>query len=163
MKILLLLVLAGTCLAQSIPVEVKQDMVASIQRSNSPTIDDPKGGHHEEGGMWGISTDGKLLIIPVIAGAAHLICSAEPTTLDIGKAINPALQTNLASIQGEWHVHPSGISEDGRCDFVQQPSATDISVAYADTNIVIGARDKIVYFYNSKGVTSKLKLKEFLK
>jgi hypothetical protein len=64
-------------------------------------------------------------------------------------------------------VHPSGLreatSEAKGCIFVQPPSAADISLAFFPINIVIGASDKTVYFYDAKGVTSKMKWKDFLK
>lgn len=71
---------------------------------------------------------------------------------------------------GRAHVHPSGeITNDpsrarpssglGQTiggtitthNFVQKPSAVDISNASSGTNIVVGARDKNVYFYTASG------------
>jgi len=149
-------------LISRIPPAVKDQIILSLLKSNSPTTDDPKGGHHEEGGMWGTTTDGKLVILVAKSGPAHLTCSLTPTTLNIGDAIDPSLATNLASIEGEWHVHPSGTNtSDGRvCDFVQPPSEADKSVAFAPINLVIGARYKKVYFYDHAGVVGTLKLKE---
>jgi hypothetical protein len=48
--------------------------------------------------------------------------------------------------------------------FVQPPSDRDFKEARLGINIVIGASDKKVYFYNRSGQIGKpVKLKEFLK
>ena len=151
---------------QEIPTEVKQAMAASLAASNAPASGDTKGGFHEEGGMWGTTTDGKLVILVAKAGPASVKCG-DGAHLIIGDFLHPELSANLAMPLGEWHVHPSGVreatSEAKGCVFVQPPSAADISLAFFPINIVIGASDKIVYFYNPSGVTSKTKWKEFLK
>jgi hypothetical protein len=151
---------------QEIPTEVKQAMAASLAASNAPASGDTKGGFHEEGGMWGTTTDGKLVILVAKAGPANVKCG-DGAHLTIGDFVHPELSANLAMILGEWHVHPSGLreatSEAKGCIFVQPPSAADISLAFFPINIVIGASDKTVYFYAAKGVTSKMKWKDFLK
>ncbi|HTS11580.1 MAG TPA: hypothetical protein VMH00_05645 [Candidatus Limnocylindrales bacterium] len=48
--------------------------------------------------------------------------------------------------------------------FVQSPSPTDLRKANFPINIVVGAGDKRVYFYNHQGVIGKpMKLKDFLR
>jgi hypothetical protein len=142
-------------------------MVVSLNASNSPSGADTKGGFHEEGGMWGTTIDGKLVILVAKSGPANVKCGDGAVHLTIGDFVHPELSANLAMILGEWHVHPSGsreaTSEAKGCIFVQPPGATDISVAFFPINIVIGASDKTVYFYNPSGVTSKTKLKDFLR
>ena len=151
---------------QTVPTEVKQAMAASLVASNSPSGADTKGGFHEEGGMWGTTTDGKLVILVAKSGPANVKCG-DGAHLSIGDFAHPELSANLAMILGEWHVHPSGLREatsDAKgCVFVQPPSAADITLAVCPINIVIGASDKTVYFYNPSGVTSKTKWKEFYK
>ena len=151
---------------QTVPTEVKQAMAASLVASNSPSGADTKGGFHEEGGMWGTTTDGKLVILVAKSGPANVKCG-DGAHLTIGDFAHPELSANLATILGEWHVHPSGLreatSEAKGCIFVQPPSAADITLAVCPINIVIGASDKTVYFYNPSGVTSKTKWKEFYK
>ena len=149
-----------------VPAEVKQAMVASVAASNAPAGADTRGGFHEEGGMWGMTTEGKLVILVAKAGPANVKCG-DGAHLAIGDFTHPELSYILATILGQWHVHPSGVREattDAKgCVFVQPPSAADISVAVCPVNIVIGASDKMIYFYDAKGVTSKMKWKDFLK
>ena len=153
--------LLGVCYAQSVPVEVKRAIVASIKASDSPTADDPQGGHHEEGGIWGMTTANTLVVIPAKAGKSLLLCHGL-VTIYPGDAADPKLDKNLATIIGEWHIHPSGTMENDTCDFIQEPSQEDLDAADEDVNIEIGARNKVVYFYNHKGVTREVKLKDFL-
>ena len=155
------MLLLGVCCAQSVPVEVKQAIVASIKASDSPTADDPQGGHHEEGGIWGLTTADKLIVIPAKTGKSLLRCKGI-VTIYPGDAADPTLDENLETILGEWHIHPLGTMEDGKCWFVQEPSPEDLEVADDGINLEVGARDKIVYFYDHKGVTNKVDLKDFL-
>jgi hypothetical protein len=94
----------------------------------------------------------------VPGGTAHI---------DVGNSVNPALKDTLVSVDGTYHIHPGGVVEPSNGkpggSFVQPPSAQDKSVAYANTNIVVGAGNKRVYFYNSSGVTRETSLKQFLK
>jgi hypothetical protein len=149
-----------------VPADVKQAILASIKASNAPSADDPKGGRHEEGGIWGLTSAGKLVVIPAKPGKAQLECG-KTVSIYPGDAANPDLDKDLATIIGEWHIHPSGIinSPDGKtyCDFVQPPSKQDLSAAFDDINIVVGASDKKVYFYNYKETTNIISLKDFLK
>ena len=151
---------------QAVPTEVKQAMIASISASNMPAGGDTKGGFHEEGGMWGVTTDGKLVILASKSGPTSVKCG-DGAHLLIGDFVQPELSANLATILGEWHVHPEGIREATTgapgCVFVQPPSAADIREAACPINIVIGASDKTVYFYGLTGTASKTKLKEFLR
>ena len=85
-------------------------------------------------------------------------------------ALNPSLKNNNFSLGGTWHVHPSGeiAQEKGNLrttkTFNQPPSDTDIKEAGFGVNIVVGARDKKVYFYDNLGIIGKpIKLKDFLK
>src|SRR5258706_167386 len=100
-------------LAAQIPCHVKAAIATSIKASNSPTADDKKGGFHEEGGQWIITTDGK--IVPVPAQPSH----ASPTTRggaheDASNAINPSLKDSITALRGAWHVHPSGTIMESR-------------------------------------------------
>ena len=161
---LLMLVAASVCWGQTVPAEVKQAIAISVKASNSPTADDPQGGHHEEGGMWGLDKAGNVIVLVARPGKSTADKCGVVTSIGLGDSDSPR-KNDLVSILGEWHVHPAGISQDGNvlCNYVQPPSAVDKAGAITDTSIVIGARDKIVYFYNSKGVTSTVKLKDFLK
>lgn len=143
--------------AQDIPANVKQAMQESLRASNAPTVDDVQGGHHEEGGIWGITTDGNPVIIPAKPGVrCTSICE-----LETGNAKDPSLTANLATITGEYHVHPSATTATDY--YVQPPSAADLAGAFDSINIVLGAADHKVYFYDSKGVTKVVKFKDFFK
>ena len=142
-----------------VPAEVKRAIAVSIQASN-------KDGIHEEGGIWGTTVDDKLVVIPAKPGLQHPVCSGGIVTLAIGDAADPSLDTNLKTIDGEWHVHPRATKQhdkDHECLFIQPPSDIDLANAMDPVNIVIGARDGIVYFYDTKGIISTIPLKEFLR
>lgn len=90
--------------------------------------------------------------------------------MDPRNAVNPSLKDNMKDLGGTWHVHPSGTvtEEKGNTSFTksfnQPPSATDIKEAYSGINIVIGASNKRVYFYDSSGLIGKpMKLEAFLR
>lgn len=163
---LILTLALSTAVAQSVPTEVKQAIVRSVKASNSPTADDSRGGFHEEGGLWGVTAEGTILVIPAKPGKAHATaCDHKTVLLNLGDAADPTLSAKLVDVLGEWHVHPSGyvVHDNVTCNFAQPPSSIDIANAMDPVNIVIGADDKMVYFYDHNGVTSKTKLKEFLK
>jgi hypothetical protein len=144
---------------QNVSPEVKSAIADSVKASNSPTADDKKGGYHEEGGIWGTTTSGNTVVVPAQPGPYS---GPNDTTahIDPGNSANPALKDNLQSVDGTWHVHPKGGADKG---FVQPPSAQDKANAAASINIVVGAGNKRVYFYNSTGVTREMSLKDFMK
>jgi len=76
---------------------------------------------------------------------------------------NPATDQKLATVGGFAHIHPKGGGDRG---FVQGPSGEDKKFAGMSTgpiNLVVGAADKKVYFYNGSGVIGKpMKLKDFM-
>jgi hypothetical protein len=157
-----------------VPTEVRAAIIASVKASDSPTADDKKGGHHEEGGMWGIDDQGGLVVLNSKPGRAVDLNTAKIVEVHIGDFVNPELTKHLVTITGEWHVHPSAIEFKGpsgvKSDspelsqdmggivhlkghaFEQQPSDVDIAQAVCDANIVVGARDRVVYYYDAKGV-----------
>jgi len=150
---------------QTVPNEVKQAIAASVKASNTKNTNDKEGGFHEEGGMWGLTADGSPIVIIAKPGATSPKCT-NGASLVIGDAKDPSLTTRIVSISGEWHVHPRGTYYSGNGQltvFSQPPSAVDIQEALAPINIVIGARDNVVYFYTPIGITSTMKLKEFLR
>ena len=153
-------------LAAQVPAQVKAAIKASVDASNDPSAaaGDKTGGFHEEGGIWGTDTSGKAVPIPALPGQA-----ADPRVegghIDETNSANPSLKNNLVSIQGKWHVHSSGsiTDEKGIHSFTQGPSGMDFGNATFPINIVVGAGNKKVYFYNSSGVIGKpMKLKDFL-
>jgi RHS repeat-associated protein len=148
-------------LAQQVPAQVKESIGDSVEASNSKNADDQQGGFHEEGGIWGAAiSDGTTIVSPAKPGAAAKPEDKE-VKMDVGKAVDPALNQKMVP-QGEWHVHPKG-SADRR--FNQPPSDVDISHAVAPINIVVGAGNKRVYFYDLSGVINQkgMKFKDFFK
>lgn len=166
-------------LAAKIPVNVKQAILASIIASNSPTADDQHGGFHEEGGMWVTTIDGSEVAEPAIPG--KYARPGVPAHLRVNDPANPLPAGRIAGVGGVWHVHPCGeiISkrvlppkDEGNRKvittiitttyFGQSPSDGDIAAVQLPVNIVIGARSRIVYFYNRSGVRGAMPLEEFL-
>jgi hypothetical protein len=144
---------------QSVPPEVKTAIADSVKASNSPTADDKKGGYHEEGGIWGTTTSNGTVVVPAKPGP-YSGPNDKTAHIDPGNSANPSLKDNLQSVDGTWHVHPRGGSDK---TFVQPPSGVDKQNAVAPINIVVGAENKRVYFYNSTGVVREMSLKDFMK
>lgn len=161
----------------------KDAMNNSVKASNSPTSDDKKGGSHEEGGI-SYSKDGKETVAPATPGAYKDVKQPGVAEIDPYKAADPALQ-KPGNVQAsvDWHAHPSaevvetsgaksepgtvvfgGTVKTQTSNFTQPPSPADRNAANPGTlHVVIGARDKTVYVYNSSGVVCKESLKEFNK
>lgn len=142
-----------------VPQVVKDAIVSSVNASNAPTADDKKGGFHEEGGIWGTNASGKVIVSPAKPGP-YSSPNDKTAHIDPGNAVNPSLNNSLVSVGGTWHVHPRG---GGGQSFVQPPSAVDMRNAVAPINIVVGAGNKRVYFYDSSGVIRQMSLKQFMK
>jgi len=144
---------------QQVPPEVKAAIAEAVKASNSPTADDKKGGFHEEEGVWGsdIKT-GNTIVSPAKPGPVSNQGDKE-AHIEVGNAVNPALNQKMMP-QGEWHVHPKG---SGDRQFVQPPSGADKTNAVFKTNIVVGAGNNRVYFYNSSGVVREMSLNQFMK
>jgi RHS repeat-associated protein len=141
--------------------DVKTAINDAVKASNAPSGDDKKGGFHEEGGVFGTTTGGQQIAIPAKPGA-YSPPGADKATIDPGNAKDPSKTQNLTSVDGAYHVHPSG-SADGR-SFVQPPSAADRAAALPNgTSIVVGAGDQKVYFYNGNGTVGTMSLKNFNK
>jgi len=147
-------------LADSVPPATKAAIAQSVADSNAPTADDKKGRHHEEGGMSGTTTDGKPFTAPAVPGP-YSKPDDKTAHIDPGKSANPIPSDKIKSVDVVWHVHPAGGNGAG---FVQPPSAVDISAATAPINIVVGAGNGKVYFYDSSGtVGAPISMKDFMK
>ena len=90
--------------------------------------------------------------------------------MDPSNAVNPRLKDNLTGLGGTWHIHPSGTSIEHRGNaqvehvFAQLPSDKDLKEAGLGINLVVAAREKKVYFYDSSGVNGHpMNLKDFLR
>ena len=151
---------------KDIPAQVKRAIAASVKASDSPTTDDKQGGFHEEGGIWGRDVSGNVIAIPAKPGKY-----ADPTT--DGAEIDPTVpahegqNSKLVSLDGQWHVHPSGMkptAEGGVAKFRQDPNGNDEpNAAKFPVNIVVGAGSGQVYFYNTGKITQQMSLKKFMK
>ena len=98
---------------------------------------------------------------PTIKGRTHVIPA---------DAIDPGAKSENFALGGTWHVHPAGtrVGTEGNAQvehgFAQPPSETDVKEAGIGMNLVVAAREKKVYFYDSSGVIGHpMNLKDFLR
>jgi RHS repeat-associated protein len=164
---------------------VRGEMGAAVERSNSPTQDDKKGGFHEEGGTFGTTASGQEKVVNAVPGAySDPRVPGGSATIDTSNPANPSEAGILTSVSGTFHVHPKGeittttgpaarpgVTVIGgtvtttTANFNQPPSAVDIQNAQTrgiSNNIVLGARSKTVYVYGGAGVRATFPLKQFL-
>lgn len=78
--------------------------------------------------------------------------------------VNPALNASMTNETVNWHVHPSGRG------WNQQPSPQDQMVAAGEhkvapgiIHIVVGARNRKVYFYDGSKRVLHMSLKQFMR
>jgi RHS repeat-associated protein len=148
-------------LAKQVPSDVKKAINDSVKASNSPGgLDgsDKKGGFHEEGGMSLTTTDGNRVVAPAVPGPAAK--PGENATMDPGLSVHPTSSDKIQSVDIEWHVHPRGYE---KTSFVQPPSQKDKDNANAPINIVVGAGNNRVYFYDHSKVIAEMSVKDFMK
>jgi hypothetical protein len=152
----------------------RQAIGAAVNRSNQPGGTDTVGGFHEEAVTIGPDANGVERAIPSKPGPVSdpLVNShAQVTPSDFANSADNGVLQNVDLIA---HIHPKGTREVRsrpnnsvgqttiggsetvtRGEFVQRPSQTDINNALPGaTNIVVGARDKTVYFYRNSGNSS---------
>ena len=93
---------------------------------------------------------------PTLIPTQPIMCSPS------GKPANQEVANSIVDPRVVAHVHPSGTT--ATHSWVQGPSAADRAAALpGQINIVFGARDHKVYFYNNAGDIGKpMKLKDFL-
>jgi len=146
-------------LAKQIPRQVKEAIATSLKASNLPTTDDKRGGFHEEGGVWGTDLKaGNVLVSPAKAGpVSHP--RDKYAHIEIGNAVDPSINQRMMP-DGEWHIHPKGTREK---EFIQPPSEVDVENAVFPINIVVGAGNNQVYFYDRLRVVAQMNLSDFLK
>ncbi len=151
----------GKDLTAQVPGQAKNAIMNSVTASNSPNATDKTGGFHEESGVAGTDKSGNLVISPDLPGPT-VIPGPDVTKAESGGgAVNQELQDSIANPIVEWHVHPSGVANG--YGFIQEPSPHDTDTAHPWINIVVGARDKQVYFYGTSGIIGQTSLKEFMK
>lgn len=141
------------------PQAVKGAIMASLNASNAPSGADKTGGFHEESGVAGTDVNRKLVISPDKPGPY-----ANPDTTNEAHTSGPVdqnVRNSIANVTVGWHIHPSGTT--ATHNWNQPPSAADRSSAIPGAiNIVVGARNKTVYFYGSSGPVVHMKLKDFM-
>jgi RHS repeat-associated protein len=160
----------------TVTVEVKQAINNSVAASNKPTADDPKGKSHEEGGVAGKDANGNQLVVPADPGKFKDVNSPGNVSIDPLKAADPSQQGKVqVPPDVMWHVHPAadnttistnpgtGVTTSTEHSFAQAPSPGDIRNAVGKLNLVVGARDKTVYVYNTSGSVCQESLKDFNK
>jgi len=166
-------------LSANIPQNVKQAILDSLKASDRPTTDDKQGGFHEEGGIFVTTTNGDVVAEPAVPG--KYAKRGDAAHVQVNELANPLPAARIAAVDGMWHVHPGGEIVDRRVlpareegdrkittvitttwYFGQSPSEGDITAAELPINIAIGARSKLVYFYNRSGIIGTMPLEEFL-
>jgi hypothetical protein len=144
----------------SIPEEVKKAIIAALKDSDSPNSTDSTGGLHEEGAVWGPDASGNIIVVRTLPGPTWKPGDAN-AVVNYEKLAKPELLSKLVDLIGKFHIHPAGNSQ---TSFLQSPSMGDKSSNFLlSVNIVVGARDRQVYFYNSGGVTGQTGLVNFLR
>ncbi len=157
----------AAALASEVPYEVVAAIAASVSASNNPSADarDKQGGFHEEGGIWGRDAFGNAVPVPCVPGMAADPSVDSAATIVTIESKNPSLKQSLASIDGQWHVHPKGwkVKDNTIFSFRQPPGPPDLPTANYRINIVVGAETKRVYFYVNSGDYVSMSLKAFLR
>ena len=156
---------AAQSLAAQVPDEVKKAIMASVNASDSPTADDTQGGFHEESGVAGTDGSGGLVISPDKPGPY-----SNPDVQDHAQtthhAVDEIQRNNMASITVMWHIHPSGQTRThlfGSKDGSQGPSDQDRRAwVPGPITLVVGARDRKVYFYDGSKEVLQMSLKKFM-
>jgi hypothetical protein len=166
-------------LLAKIPPNVKQAILDSLKASYRPTTDDKQGGFHEEGGIWVTTTNGDVVAEPARPG--KYAKPGDPAHMQVNQPASSLPAAPIAAVDGTWHVHPGGEIVDRRVlrtreegdrkittvittttYYGQSPSEGDMTAAHLPINIVVGARSRLVYFYNRSGVIGAMPLEEFL-
>lgn len=146
---------------------VRAEMGKAVDRAESPTADDKKGGFHEEGGIFGEGANGKESVIHAKAGTY-----SDPSKVDRAEVnvFSGETSTNyLGTVKGTFHTHPSGSIVNGNTtySFGQEPSnlngTGDIPNAQGKpyNSYVLSPGVNKVYIYNGNGVQASFPLKDF--
>jgi len=166
-------------LAARVPLNVRKAILDSVNASNRPTSDDLQGGFHEEGGIWITTGDGSAVAQPAVHG--EYAKPGHQAHLDIAMPAHPVAADRAVGLGGAWHIHPAGeivnrrvlpVKREGHKEitkviltttfFEQPPSSKDMAGADFPINIVVGARSKMVYFYDRFGIIATMPFDEFL-
>lgn len=146
---------------------VRSEMGNSVDRAEAPTIDDLKGGFHEEGGIFGEGVNRKETVIHAKSGSY-----SDPSIVDRAEVNVFSGETStkyLKTVEGIFHTHPSGTIVKGNTtySFGQEPSNLngigDIpnAVGKPYNSYVLSPKVNKVYIYNGNGVQATFPLKQF--
>jgi RHS repeat-associated protein len=147
-------------LANQVPPEMKAAIMDALNASNAPTDDDKKGGFHEESVKSGKDASGNVVVSPSVPGP-YAPPGTDPHTGF--KPADPKKDEKLVTVDVFAHIHPKGNADR---PFNQFPSKKDIAGALSPSaiNLVVGAKDKKVYFFNASGqIGNPIKLRDFMR
>jgi RHS repeat-associated protein len=151
-------------IANQIPQAVKDAIQESLDASNAPSecACDFTGGFHEEAGLAGYDVNRNLVISPEKPGPAKNPDVESDRAHTSGVPVDQEVRNLIATPTVSWHIHPKGETQTHH--FVQGPSPADHMGAIQNTiNIVVGARDKTVYFYDSSNHVTHMRLDQFMR
>ncbi len=142
--------------------DVIEATIRAVDRSNNPTADDKKGGHHEEAVVAGTDSDGRFKVVDIKSGAYSPLNEDKSTAAEIDVKIPANSQDTVPiNVEYEAHIHPAGVPNISTSinstvfssapigSFTQEPSQVDIDHATnpKTTYAVVGAGNNTVYFY----------------
>ena len=148
--------------------KVRTAIGQAVDRHYQSTTDDPQGGKHEEGVVWG-QNNGQEAIINVKPGGQP----GKDVELRLGVAANPDEQATLNTMtwDGSAHVHPGGEWKGAAFD---QPPSTDPQRGdihrqnvlentgrIRGNSIVAAVGEDKIYIYNGAGVVATFPLPSF--
>jgi hypothetical protein len=163
------------------PAEAVRDAVgAEVQRSNKPDTDVRKAASMRKVLDTGRTLQVSWLWCLRLLAQLRILKTDSHASIDTSVPANSADAGRIVTLEGSSHVHPKGEIVVGppssggtgttiggtttTYNFNQPPSSVDLGNAKAGMlNIVVGARDKTVYFYNDKGNVGHFPLDKFLK
>jgi hypothetical protein len=131
----------------------------AVKASNGSNATDGRGGFHEEGGVWGIDFDNNTLISPAMPGVPWKKGDTQ-AFINVFDSIDPLIISNMTTILGKYHVHPRG---NKITSFIQPPSKGDLANADPIINIVAGAGNGWIYFYNNDKTLNSMSFDDFMK
>jgi RHS repeat-associated protein len=144
---------------KNVPCEVRYAIMDAVKASNSRNATDRIGGFHEEGGVWGIDPNSNTLISPAMPSTPWE--KGDPQVLiNVYDSSDSSIIPNMAIILGKYHVHSRG---NKMTIFSQPPSKGDIANADPIINIVAGAENQWIYFYNNEGTINEMSFTDFMK
>ncbi|MBS1918622.1 MAG: hypothetical protein JST17_00045, partial [Bacteroidetes bacterium] len=134
--------------------------------------DDDEGQFHEEGGVYGPTKDGTMVVVNAKPGAKSDPLQVDKATVDVGIAADPSQQDLLPRPEGSFHVHPSGSKKNATIgptgSFNPEPTNPqdyDVASGYRGNSYVLSPSNGTVYVLNksnSSAPVATFPLKKFL-